>query len=85
MSTKYNSNPSEASRPFDSGRDGFVCVHVYFHFTFYYLLLFSFNLFLFYILLTSLILTYAAPHCDPHSQHRGRLWCNGAGGQLDTA
>ena len=24
LSTKYNSNPVEASRPFDSGRDGFV-------------------------------------------------------------
>ncbi|XP_071722716.1 3-oxoacyl-[acyl-carrier-protein] synthase, mitochondrial-like [Rutidosis leptorrhynchoides] len=24
LSTKYNSSPSEASRPFDSGRDGFV-------------------------------------------------------------
>ena len=24
LTTKYNSNPQEASRPFDSGRDGFV-------------------------------------------------------------
>jgi 3-oxoacyl-(acyl-carrier-protein) synthase len=26
LSTKYNSSPQEASRPFDSGRDGFVWV-----------------------------------------------------------